>query len=54
MLKRLILYSVLLLPVFAKGQEFNCQIQVNAPQIEESDKKVFQTLQQALYEFVNN
>jgi hypothetical protein len=36
------------------SQEFICQIQVNTPQIEGSERKVFQTLQQAIYEFVNN
>jgi len=54
MFRRLVLYSILLLPAFVTGQEFNCQIQVNAPQIEGSEKKVFQTMQQSLYEFVNN
>jgi hypothetical protein len=54
MLRRLILYSVLLLPALVHGQEFICQVQVNAPQVEGSEKKVFQTMQQAIYEFINN
>jgi hypothetical protein len=54
MLRRLLPYIILLLPAFVSGQEFNCQIQVNAPQVEGSERKVFQTLQQAIYEFVNN
>jgi hypothetical protein len=54
MFRRLVLYTILFLPAFAIGQEFNCQIQVNAPQIEGSEKKIFQTMQQSLYEFINN
>ena len=36
------------------AQELFCNIQVNASQIQTSDRKVFQTLQTAIYEFVNN
>ncbi|NVO18300.1 MAG: DUF4835 family protein [Bacteroidetes bacterium] len=54
MLRRLLPYIILLLPAFVSGQEFNCQVQVNAPQVEGSERKVFQTLQQAIYEFINN
>ena len=38
----------------ASAQELNCQVQVLTGQIQTSDRKVFETLQQALYEFVNN
>jgi hypothetical protein len=31
-----------------------CQVSVNSPQVEGTEKKVFQTLQTELYEFVNN
>lgn len=36
------------------GQEFICQVQVSSSQIEGTEKKVYQTLQQALYEFIND
>jgi len=47
----------LLLSLFSfllHAQEFNCQVQVSSAQIEGTEKKVYQTLQQALYEFINN
>lgn len=36
------------------AQEINCQVQVLSGQIQTSDRKVFETLQQSLYEFINN
>ncbi len=36
------------------AQELNCMININAQKLEGTDKKVFQTLQSAIYEFVNN
>jgi len=47
----------LLLSLFScmlHAQEFNCQIQVSSSQIEGTEKKVYETLQQSLYEFINN
>ena len=41
-------------PLLIKAQELNCTITVQAPQIQNVDKKVFETLQQALFEFMNN
>lgn len=38
----------------AIAQEFNITVQVTSPQVEGTDKKVFETLQQELYDFVNN
>ena len=37
-----------------QAQELNCQINVMAPQIQNVDKKVFETLQQSIFEFMNN
>jgi hypothetical protein len=54
MFRKLIVLLIALLPFVAGAQEFMCQISVNAPQVEGSEKKVFQTLQSELYEFVNN
>jgi hypothetical protein len=36
------------------GQELNCQVTVSSQQVEGTDKRVFQSLQTAVYEFVNN
>ncbi len=35
------------------GQEINCQVQVSAQQVAGTDRTAFETLQTALYEFVN-
>ncbi len=51
---RRIVFFIVLFPVFLNAQEFNCAIQVSAPQVQGSDRKVFETLQRSLYEFVNN
>jgi len=47
-----ILFISLLFQSFS--QELQCQIQLSTQQIEGSDKRIFQTLQTALYEFLNN
>lgn len=36
------------------SQELNCQVTVLSPQIQSSDKRVFTTMQTAIYEFMNN
>jgi hypothetical protein len=36
------------------GQELNCQVQVLSPQIQNVDKKVFETMQKSIFEFLNN
>ena len=38
----------------ANAQELNCQVQVLTPRIQSSDKKIYTTLQQAIFEFINN
>lgn len=45
-----------LVTLFARiqAQEIDCQITVTAPQLEGTDKRVFESMQQALYEFINN
>lgn len=40
-------------PAWVSGQEFNCQVQVSARQIEGTNRTAFEALQTALYEFVN-
>jgi hypothetical protein len=36
------------------AQEFDCQISVSAPKMEGTDKRILETLQSAMYEFLNN
>ena len=43
-----------LLSVIASAQEFNCSISVSSPQVQGTDKDVYDKMQKALYEFVNN
>jgi hypothetical protein len=48
--------TIILVLFVHKGiaQELFCNVQVNASQVQTMDRKVFQTLQTAIYEFVNN
>jgi hypothetical protein len=54
MVRNLVVFLIICLPALSRAQEFMCQVSVNSPQVEGTDKKVFQTLQSELYEFVNN
>jgi len=54
MIRKLIIFLIIVLPFLASAQEFMCQVSVNSPQVEGTEKKVFQTLQSELYEFINN
>ena len=36
------------------SQELLCNVRINSSQIQTSDRKVFQTMQTAIYEFINN
>ncbi len=49
-----ILVFSLLLSRISFAQELNCSVQVISPQIQSSDKKIFETLQTAINEFMNN
>lgn len=53
MSKFILLFCVVLLPFISVAQDLNCQISVSSREIEGSDKEVFNTLQTALYEFMN-
>jgi len=52
--------KIFLLPLFlilssiAWSQEIFCNVQVNSRQVEGSEKRVFEEMQRAVYEFVNN
>lgn len=48
----LILSALWLVPT--QAQELNCRVQVLSPQVQNTNKQVFQTLQQAIFEFMNN
>jgi hypothetical protein len=47
-----VFFGVVTLSVWA--QELNCQVQVLSNQVQTTDRKIFETLQQSLYEFINN
>jgi len=44
---------LLMIPIM-HGQEFRCNVQVVSQQVQGTNKQVFQTLQNAIYEFMNN
>ena len=46
--------SVFLISFSALSQELRCNVQVVSSQIQGTNKQVFQTLQNAIYEFMNN
>ena len=50
----LILAIILGLGTIAKAQELQCDVRVNSTQVSGTDKTVYQSLQTALYEFINN
>jgi hypothetical protein len=54
MKKIIILFAIFLVSVEAFSQELDCQVSVSAPQLAGTDKRVFETLQNAIYEFMNN
>ena len=39
---------------FSFSQELNCTVEVMAPQIQRSDKRIFETLKSSIYELMNN
>lgn len=45
---------ILLFSMNLRSQEFRCNVQVVSQQIQGTNKQVFQTLQNAIYEFMNN
>lgn len=54
MVKLLLFLLIFTFSSFANAQELLCNISINSSQIQSSDKKIFRTLQTAIYEFVNN
>ena len=37
-----------------QAQELNCMVSINTPKVEGTDRKIYETLQNAIYEFINN
>jgi hypothetical protein len=54
MRKKFLLFLVLIFSILTNAQELLCNVRVNASQVQTSDRKVFQTMQTEIYEFVNN
>jgi hypothetical protein len=55
MIKRIyIIFLLFLVPGFSWGQELKCNVQIVSQQVQGTNKQVFQTLQTAIYEFMNN
>ena len=42
------------IPVFARSQELNCNVQVSAQMIQGSNREIFVNMQRDIYEFINN
>ena len=49
----IILHLIVSLSFNAKGQELNCQVEVNADQIQGVNKQIFETLKGAITEYMN-
>jgi hypothetical protein len=52
--RKLLVITSLLFCKFSFAQELNCQVQVLSQQIAGSDKRAFEALQTAIFEFMNN
>jgi len=52
--KLTLLFLGIMLAANSSAQELNCRVQVISPNVQNTNKQVFQTLQQAIYEFINN
>lgn len=48
------IFFLTLVPMLLKAQELDCIVSVTSPRLEGTDKHVFETLQTAIYEFMNN
>jgi hypothetical protein len=52
-MKRFLLLFIFFFPLLALAQELDCKVQVMSQQIQGTNKKIFETLQQSLFEFMN-
>ncbi len=53
-LRYLIFFTIIFFSKFVQSQELNCVIQINADQVSETDKRVYETMRTAIFEFMNN
>ena len=53
-MRYLLLLSHVFITFYSNAQELLCNVRVNSSQIQTSDRKIFQSLQTDIYEFVNN
>ena len=54
-MKKGVLFFLIVLCGFSVfSQEILCNVQVNASQVQTSDRKIYQTMQTSIYEFLNN
>lgn len=55
-MKKTFLLFILLASIISKtsAQELYCNVQVNSRQVEGTEKQIFETLQSAIFEFINN
>ena len=53
-MRYLLLLSHVFIMFYSNAQELLCNVRVNSSQIQTSDRKIFQSLQTDIYEFVNN
>jgi hypothetical protein len=54
MKKAIVILFFCLLPGYIFAQELKCNVQISSQQIQGSNKQVYQTLQNAIFEFMNN
>lgn len=53
-MRKYLIISLFLLSGIVNAQELNCRIQVSSQSIQSSNKRVFESMQKDLYEFLNN
>ena len=54
MKKGILFFLIGLISFSVFSQEILCNVQVNASQVQTSDRKIYQTMQTSIYEFLNN
>jgi hypothetical protein len=53
-MRKIVLIILFFVGINTFAQELNCQLQINSSQVQTSNKQIFETLQTALSEFINN
>lgn len=54
MKKVLLIFMLSLFLLNTEAQELNCNVQVTSQQVQGSDRRIYETLRDAIYEFMNN